>query len=457
MTRFANEVVRWTVSGRPSRSSQTWAACNVKRPFFSLDRLSSARSRAQPDSALRRGGTRCPSLHHLDGERKHDGRAALARDIEQSREITQLHRLRHRGEDLGGVEQLLCRLLLSLRVDDLGAAGAFGLGLAGDRPDHALVEIDALDLHGRHLDTPPLGLLVEHILDIGVELVALGQHLVEVVLAEDPAQRGLRKLAGCGEIIVDLNYRALGVDDAEIDHGVHFHRHVVARDHVLGRHLVDDHAEIDPHHLLHQRHEQEEPRSLGAGETPEREHDAAFIFAQDADRREQDDHDENRQKGDGGEGKHWSSSLWSVGDRQAGSTTRTRPSRLMTLMRAPGCSGRGARARQISPLMRTLPSSPSHATVSPSAPSSPSLPVTTGRRRDRSSMVSTSRKSAAVATVAAPTTESERVKPGAPEGNIMIAPITNATIPPTPMTPKEPIWASATIRPIPRSTSAAPA
>src|SRR5262249_44801082 len=194
---------------------------------------------------------------------------------------------------------------------------------------------------------------------------------------------------------------------------------VVARDHVLGRHLVDDHAEIDPHHLLHQRHEQEESRSLGAGVTPEREHDAALVFAQDADRREQDDHDENRQNGDGCEGKHLSSSLWSVGDRQAGSTMRTRPSRLMTLMRAPGCSGRRARARPISPLPPPLPPPPPHATVSPAAPSSPPLPVTTGRRRDRSSIVSTSRNRAAVATVAAPTTESERVKPGAPEGNIM--------------------------------------
>src|SRR5215475_10046253 len=445
-------MVRWAASVRPSRSSQPWAACNVKRPFFA-----DLAALVQAALALCRGGMRCPSLHHLDRERKHDGRAALTRDIEQGREIAQLHRLRHRRQNLGGVEQLLRRLLLSLRVDDLGAAGAFGLGLAGNRPDHALVEIDALDLHGRYLDTPPLGLLVEHILNVGVELVALGQHLVEVVLAQDPAQRGLRKLAGCGEIIVDLNHRALGIDDAEVDHGINFDRHVVARNHVLGRHLVDDHAEIDPHHLLHQRHEQEESRSLGAGVAPEREHDAALVFAQDADRREQDNDDENRQKGDGGEGKHRSSSLWSVGNRQAGSTTRTRPSRLITLMRAPGCSGRRARARQISPLTRTLPSSPSHATVSPSAPSNPSLPVTTGRRRDRSSIVRTSRKSAAVATVAAPTTESERVKPGAPEGNIMIAPITNATIPPTPMTPKEPIWASATIRPIPSSTSAAPA
>ena len=135
---------------------------------------------------------RCPCLHQVDRERKHDGRAALACDIEQRGEVTQLHRLRHRRQDLRRLDELLRGLLFALRVDDLGAARAFGLGLAGDRPDHALVEIDALDLDRRYLDPPRLGLLVEHVLDVGVELVALGQHAVEIVLAQHPAQRGLR-------------------------------------------------------------------------------------------------------------------------------------------------------------------------------------------------------------------------------------------------------------------------
>src|SRR4029453_2080910 len=167
-------------------------------------------------TALRR-----PSLHQVDREREHDGGAAFARDIEQGCQIAQLHGLRHRRQDLRGLEQLLCRLLLSLRIDDLGATGPFGLGLTGDRPDHALVEIDALDLHGGHLDAPRFGLLVEHVLDIGVELVALGQHLVEVVLAQHPTQRGLRELAGCKEIVIDLNDRTFGVDYGEIDHRIH--------------------------------------------------------------------------------------------------------------------------------------------------------------------------------------------------------------------------------------------
>ena len=67
-----------------------------------------------------------------------------------------------------------------------------------------------LDLDVRDLDAPGVGLLVEDALDVGVELVALGQHLVELVLAEHRAQRGLRELAGRLLEVLDLDDRLLG-------------------------------------------------------------------------------------------------------------------------------------------------------------------------------------------------------------------------------------------------------
>src|SRR5262249_55953938 len=385
------------------------------------------------------------------------GRAALARDVEQRRQIAQLHGLRHRRQDAGGLDQLLRGLLLAFGIDDLGAARALGLGLPRDGADHALVEVDPLDLDGGHLDAPGLGLLVEHVLNVGIELVALRQHLVEVVLAQYPAQRGLRELAGGGEIIADLDDRPLGVHHPEIEDGADLDRDVVAGNHILRGHLLDDDAQIDPHHLLDQRHEQEKSRSLGAGVAAEREHHSALVFTQDAHRREQEDDDDDRQDGGECDGNHGFPPCRLRRDRQAGSTTRTRPSRSTTLMRVREGSGADAGARQISPLTPTLPSLSSQATVSPSAPISASLPVTTGCRRDRNSMDSTRRNSAAVATAVAPTTGSDRVKPVAPGGNIMIAPITKAAMPPTPITPNAPIWASATISATPSSTSAAPA
>jgi hypothetical protein len=71
-------------------------------------------------------------IRQLDRDREHDSGAALAGDVEQRAEVTQLHRLRHFRQDAGGLDQLLRRLLLALGIDDLGAALALGLGLPRD-------------------------------------------------------------------------------------------------------------------------------------------------------------------------------------------------------------------------------------------------------------------------------------------------------------------------------------
>ena len=51
---------------------------------------------------------------------------------------------------------------------------------------------DLADLHGGHLAAPALGLLVELGAQHLVDLVALGQHVVEQDVADDGAQRGRR-------------------------------------------------------------------------------------------------------------------------------------------------------------------------------------------------------------------------------------------------------------------------
>src|SRR5215472_9446220 len=68
----------------------------------------------------------------------------------------------------------------------------------------------------------------------------------------------------------------------------------------------------------------------------------------------------------------------------------------------------------------------------------------------------TNRKRPAVTTTPSPITQGESSKPGR-EGNIMIAPITNATMPAIPMAPKAPMCTSASMRPAPSSTRPAPA
>jgi hypothetical protein len=53
---------------------------------------------------------------------------------------------------------------------------------------------DVLDLDPVDLDAPPGGRAVEHQLEALVELLAVGQQVVELALADDRAQRGLRHL-----------------------------------------------------------------------------------------------------------------------------------------------------------------------------------------------------------------------------------------------------------------------
>jgi hypothetical protein len=117
------------------------------------------------------------------------------------------------------------------------------------------------------------------------------------VLAEHRAQGRLGKLARRHHIVLDLDGRLLGIDDPEIDDRVHPYRDVVAADHVLRRDVEDQGPEIHPHHLLDDRDEQDQARPLHRGEAPEGEDDSALIFAQDLDRRhqEQDRDQDHRQ------------------------------------------------------------------------------------------------------------------------------------------------------------------
>ena len=189
-------------------------------------------------------------LDQVDGHRQDDGRVLVGPDLEQRLQVAQLQRRGVAAHDLGGVEQALGGLELALGVDDLGAALALGLGLAGHGALHALRDADVLDLDRGHLHAPRLGLLVDDLLQALVELLALGQQRVEVGPAEHRAQRGLGDLRRGVPDPLDLDHRLDRVDHAEVGDRVDLGRHVVARDHVLGRDLEGDRAQVDADHAV---------------------------------------------------------------------------------------------------------------------------------------------------------------------------------------------------------------
>src|SRR6185295_15903949 len=151
----------------------------------------------------------------------------------------------------------------------------------GDSANHILVEINVLEFDIAHLDTPRVGSLVQDALHLCVEFLAFRQHLIEVVLPKDRAQRSLCKLAGCGLELLDLDDCLLGIDHTEVDHGIDLDGDVVPRDHILRRHVEHARAQVHSHHLLDERHDNHETRTFYLPEATEQKHNGTLILAQD--------------------------------------------------------------------------------------------------------------------------------------------------------------------------------
>ena len=98
-----------------------------------------------------------------------------------------------------------------------------------------------------------IGLVVEDLLQLLVQPIALRQQIVELRLSEHAPQRRLRELRRGVDVVLDLDDRLPRIDHAEVDDRVHLHRDVVARDDVLRRHVVDDRAQADAHDAVDRR------------------------------------------------------------------------------------------------------------------------------------------------------------------------------------------------------------
>src|SRR6185437_15479704 len=166
--------------------------------------------------------------------------------------------------------------------------------------DHGFIQVDVLDLDIGDLHAPGGGVLIEHLLDGGVELVPLRKQLVHLVLARDRTQRSLRELTGRLVGVHHLQHGLLGIDDTEVDHGADLDRDVVARDHVLLGHVQHHGAQLELAHVLHGWQHQAHARTFHAGEPAKGEHHAALIFLEDAQRagdqyqHDDDDDDQGR-------------------------------------------------------------------------------------------------------------------------------------------------------------------
>src|SRR5438309_5232515 len=306
-------------------------------------------------------------------------------------------------QDLRRFRELRRRLELTVRVDDLGPPLALGLRLLRHRTLHVLRQIDLLDLNGRHLDAPRLGVLVDDPLELLVDLVTRGEEVVELDLAEHAPERCLRDLRGRVEIVLHRDHRPLRVHDAEVDDRTDLERDIIARDHVLRRDVEGHRLEAHPDHLVDERHEQDEPRAValaaGVEDRPraaaEPEDDGPLVLAEDLRKRadEEDDrkdHHEDQQRVDRDHGAPpFVSALATFSVSPSTATTRTR---------APASTGSpSATARQISPCTKTCPSGASRSLTVAVCPTRPLGPRSCRRETPRTPAAITTTKSPAVA------------------------------------------------------------
>src|SRR5262249_15199474 len=169
-------------------------------------------------------------------------------------------------------------------MDDLCPLFALGFGLFGHGAQHGLREIDLLDLHVRDFHAVGRGVLVEDALDAGVQLVAMGQQLVELDFAEHGAQGGLGKLLGLPIVILHLDYGLWSVYHAPVHDCIALQSNVVAGDDVLRGNFQRRLAEVDANHAVDRGKHQNDAWSFGVRQQSAQQEDhATLIFAQDFD------------------------------------------------------------------------------------------------------------------------------------------------------------------------------
>ena len=118
-----------------------------------------------------------------------------------------------------------------------------------------------------------------------LDLLALGEELIERHLADHVAERRPRILRDREPEVLDLDDRVRRALDLEEQDRVDADRHVVLGDDLLSRDLNRLDARVDQADLIDERHDEEQTRPLDAQELAETEHDRALPLCGEPDGR----------------------------------------------------------------------------------------------------------------------------------------------------------------------------
>ena len=183
------------------------------------------------------------------------------------------------------------RLLRSFCLGDGGPTAPLG----GHLTRHRFLDLfrwrNFPNLYRRDLHPPALGHLVHSGLQEVVDLIALGQHIIERNVTHNrPESRGGNPLRSPGEVL-DLDHAGDWVKDSRIDEKVDGDRRIVLRDTGLVRDLQIRLTEVHPNGPIDDRNDDHKTRPLRPWEDfAQTEDDDALIFRDDLDAGDQEDH-----------------------------------------------------------------------------------------------------------------------------------------------------------------------
>ena len=144
----------------------------------------------------------------------------------------------------------LADVLLGLHEDDAGLLALLGLGLQAHDVLQLLGQQDVAHLHGQDSHAPGGHLLLQHALELAVELLAADGHLGGARAADGVAQRGLRRQLHGTREVAHLGAGGLRVPHMPEQDGVHIERHEVGRERLLGAERGHAHAGVHAHGVL---------------------------------------------------------------------------------------------------------------------------------------------------------------------------------------------------------------
>ena len=229
-------------------------------------------------------------MDEIGGDHDHGGAVIFRAYLRHHLHAPQFERGGIAHHELRGVGQFLGGFELGFGFDDACAFLAHGLGLHGHHALHVLGDFYVLHFQQFDVNAPWLGRLSNVLLQESIDLVALFQNFIEIMLADDVTQACQRDLLHRGTETLNGEYGFLRILDPKPEHCVHFHRYAIAGDGFLLLDRIGDDAQIDAGFVFDAVGDQpEQAGSTQADEAAEAEDDATLVLAGDANSRKDRD------------------------------------------------------------------------------------------------------------------------------------------------------------------------